>query len=55
MEDKVIVTGGVPTTAMSRKVVEYNANGWVKDLPNMNEERKFHGCGHYRDNNNNMV
>ena len=47
MEDKVIVTGGVPTTTMSRKVVEYNAHGWVKDLPNMNEKRYYHGCGHY--------
>ena len=55
LEDKVIVTGGVPSPEMSKKVVEYNAYGWVKDLPDLNEERDFHGCGHYVDNNNNMV
>ena len=55
LEDKVIVTGGVPYPQMGQKVVEYNAYGWVKDLPDLNEKRGYHGCGHYVDNNNNMV
>ena len=54
LEDKVIVTGGNQPTK-SKKVIEYNAYGWVKDLTNMNENRHFHGCSHYLDNNNNMV
>ena len=40
-----IVTGGLYT--ISRKVIQYTTNGWVKDLPDLNEGTWHHGCGYY--------
>ena len=50
--EKVIVTGGLYTT---RTVSVYNIEGWMEDLPDLNTGRLYHGCGHYVDNNNNIV
>ena len=30
-------------------------DGWVQDLPDLNQGRYKHGCGHYVDNDNNIV
>ena len=40
-----IVTGGLYT--ISGKVSQYTTNGWVRDLPDLNEGRWHHGCGYY--------
>ena len=53
-DDKVVVTGG--TLENSRRVSVYNIDGWVEDLPDLNEGRSgWHGCGHYVDSNNDIV
>ena len=33
----------------------YHIGGWVEDLPDLNTGRWGHGCGHYVDNNNDIV
>ena len=33
----------------------YDIGGWVEDLPDLNTERRDHGCGHYVDMENNTV
>ena len=48
-EDKVVLVQG------GKDVHEYNINGWVKDLPRLNVNHGVPACGHYVDNNNNMV
>ena len=62
LNDKVVVTGGVSTGNyfsedyyVRRLVSVYNIGGWLEDLPDLNIGREQHGCGHYVDNNNNMV
>ena len=50
--EKVIVTGGASTKST---VSVYNFGGWVEDLPVLNTGRWYHGCGHYVDNNNDIV
>jgi len=52
LDDKVIVTGGVKN---SLTVSVYNTAGWVEDLPNMQQGRFDHGCGHFINSNNEMV
>ena len=52
LEEKVIVTGGGYTETT---VSVYNIGGWVEDLPVLNTGRWDHGCGHYVDNNNDIV
>ena len=37
------------------RVSVYNINGWMEDLPSMQDKRASHGCGHYINNNNQMV
>ena len=32
-----------------------NIKGWVKDLPNLENERRHHGCGHYVNSDNKVV
>ena len=49
LDDKVIVTGGVHN---SLTVSVYNSAGWVEDLPNMQQGRFDHGCGHFINGNN---
>ena len=52
-EDKVILTGG-QGAAVSRAVV-YNESGWVDDLPNLNQYRSEHACGHFINSDNKMA
>ena len=44
LSDMFIVTGG---DRSRRRVSKYTTNGWVEDLPDLNEERHSHGCGYY--------
>ena len=44
LKDKVILTGGHGAVS---KVAVYNEAGWIEDLPNMNQYRWEHGCGHF--------
>ena len=53
MEATVILTGGAYPTGT--KVTVYNTEGWVEDLPSLNMERFDHGCGHFVNNENQMV
>ena len=52
-DEKVIVTGGYYYTGTTVSV--YDIGGWVEDLPDLNTGRNDHGCGHYVDNNNDIV
>ena len=53
LEDSVVVTGGVD---FNNKIVSvYDVNGWVEDLPDLNQGRDDRGCGHYVDSNNDIV
>ena len=52
LDDQVVVTGG---TNPKNKASVYNMDGWVQDLPDLNQGRYKHGCGHYVDNDNNLV
>ena len=48
LKDKVIVTGGWSDYYLdARKVVAYNLDGWLEDLPDMIDLRYGHGCGHF--------
>merc|ERR1719245_2184973 len=37
-----------------RVVSKYNVDGWVEDLPTLNDGRRYHGCGFYFDENNEL-
>ena len=52
LDDKFIVTGGQYNMTT---VSVYDIGGWVEDLPDLNDGRCNHGCGHYVDNNNDIV
>ena len=41
----VITTGGGSTD--TRRVTEYDEAGWVSDLPDLLQERIYHGCAYY--------
>ena len=41
-----IVTGGYSSDT-HKKVSRYSINGWMNDLPELNEARFQHGCGYY--------
>ena len=47
LEDTVIVTGGYPAIT---RVQEYNLQGSVARLPDLNTGRRHHACGHYTHN-----
>ena len=54
----VILTGGfhwTEETDATSIVSIYDQNGWRKDLPSLQQERKHHGCGSYKDDENNIV
>ena len=55
----VILTGGYwlgnGQTDASSIVSIYDQNGWRKDLPSLQQERKNHGCGSYNNDENNIV
>jgi len=51
LEDSVIITGGEKDyNSFIKNVIEYNLEGFVKNLPDMNEDRAGHGCGSYKNN-----
>ena len=51
-DDYVVLTGGDYTLSV---VSVYNIDGWVEDLPDLNEGRQEHGCGHYVYNSQTIV
>jgi len=57
-DDYVVITGGWDEStpgSVSATVAAYNDDGFLYYLPPLVEERAFHGCGHYIDNDGNMV
>merc|ERR1711973_1020929 len=56
-DNYVIITGGtyLGTTFFSTTVAAYNDNGFLYSLPPLLEGRYFHGCGHYIDDDGNLV
>ena len=38
---EVVITGGVVTR---KTVSRYNKDGWVEDMPSLNQGRTVHGC-----------
>jgi len=51
LEDSVIITGGEKGyNSFITTVIQYNLEGFVKYLPDMNEDRAGHGCGYYKSN-----
>ena len=49
------MTGGVIDGEDSSTVSIYDNNGWLRDLPNLQLNRRSHGCGHYFDDRNKIV
>jgi len=53
-EGTLIITGGGSngrSDSVATKIVDrYNRQGWVENLPEMNEARTAHGCGYYHKN-----
>ena len=52
METQVVITGGY---TVSKKVNIYNMYGLTASLPDLNTGRNFHGCGYYRNSDNQIV
>ena len=42
----VLLTGGYEHGSVSR-VTQYSEDGFVKDLPSLQQERRSHGCSFY--------
>ena len=55
MEEKFVFTGGIIDGIDSSTVSIYDNKGWVRNLPNLQNARNNHGCGHYIDDRNNIV
>ena len=51
MDDEIILSG----LDDKKKVSKYNEDGFVSDLPNMNEGRINHGCSKYVNSDNKIV
>jgi len=51
-DDYVIITGGTNSLGI---VSKYTDNGFVEDLPNLLSGRYGHGCGHYTNENDELV
>ena len=51
-DDYVIITGGTNSLDI---VSKYTDTGFVEDLPNLLSGRYGHGCGHYTNENNELV
>ena len=49
------MTGGVIDGEDSSTVSIYDNDGWLRDLPNLQSNRRSHGCGHYVDNRKRIV
>ena len=56
-DEYVVITGGIDHQQFSTSatVAAYNDYGDRRDLQPLVEGRGFHGCGHYIDNDGNMV
>ena len=54
MGSSVIITGGHWSDFMT-KVSQYNEAGWVRDLPDLLQERMGHGCSYFYNNEGSMV
>ena len=54
-DNSYIITGGVQEEKESTLVSKYSEQGWIKDLPELNQGRERHGCGTYVDSNENKV
>ena len=52
LEEVVIVTGG--NEAMTQATA-YNSDGFLADLPALNQGRRGHGCGHFINTDNQAV
>ena len=55
LEETVILTGGSRGGHGETRVTVYNTDGYVEDLPSLNAGRFDHGCGHFVNNENQMV
>merc|ERR1719378_1043471 len=53
LDDYLIITGGGNPSVTT--VSKYNKNGWVMDLTSMNTGRRFHACGHYYSEANELI
>ena len=53
-ETSLIITGGWDGGAKNR-VTKYDSNGEAIDLPTLNNARSDHGCGSYRNTNEQKV
>ena len=56
--DKVVITGGTETDGYGdplSRVTSYNHNGFLADLPELQESRLSHGCTHFSNNDNKLV
>jgi len=51
-DNTFIVTSGVISGGYSNKVVKYDKNGKFTDLPSLNTARNHHGCGTFKNKNN---
>ena len=56
-DNELIVTGCRDTTTGTgtRRVSVYNKTGWLRDIASLNVARRYHACGRFRNNDNNMV
>ena len=56
METQVVITGGFePNWQPSSNVAIYDEYGLKADLPPLNVGRGSHGCGYYRNQNDQIV
>ena len=57
--DKVVITGGTEKDGIYgdplSRVTSYNQNGFLADLPELQESRLSHGCTHFSNNDNKLV
>ena len=54
-ENNLIITGGGYDGGPTNRVTKYNRNGEATDLPTLNIPRYNHGCGSYRNTNEQKV
>ena len=53
-ENNLIITGGYDS-GQTNRVTKYDRTGASTDLPTLNNARRSHGCGIYRDTNGQKV
>ena len=58
-EDKIVITGGSDNSGTYgeplARVTSYTYDGFLADLPEMNEARKQHGCTYFINNDDKIV